>query len=35
MVRKDWSPKLENLGFENTLVSKFCPQYPGLDINPD
>jgi hypothetical protein len=35
MVRMDWSPKLENLGFENTLVSKFCPQYPGLDINPD
>jgi hypothetical protein len=33
MVRMTWSPKLENLSFENTLVSKFCPQYPGLEIN--
>jgi hypothetical protein len=32
MVRKIWSPKLENLSFENTMVSKFCPQYPELEI---
>jgi hypothetical protein len=32
MVRKIWSPKLENLSFENTRVSKFCPQYPELEI---
>jgi hypothetical protein len=32
MVRKIWSPKLENLSFENTLVSKFCPQYPELEM---
>jgi hypothetical protein len=32
MVRMTWSPKIENLNFENTLVSKFCPQYPGLTI---
>jgi len=32
MVRKIWSPKLENLSFNNTLVSKFCPQYPELGI---
>ena len=32
MVRMTWSPKLENLSFENTVVSKFCPQYPGLEI---
>ena len=32
MVRMDWSPKLENLSFENTMVSKFCHQYPGLGI---
>jgi hypothetical protein len=32
MVRMDWSPKLENLSFENTVVSKFCPQYPELEI---
>lgn len=32
MVRMIWSPKLENLSFENTIVSKFCPQYPGLII---
>jgi hypothetical protein len=32
MVRMIWSPKLENLSFENTVVSKFCPQYPGLVI---
>jgi len=32
MVRMIWSPKLENLSFENTVVSKFCPQYPELEI---
>lgn len=32
MVRMIWSPKLEKLSFENTVVSKFCPQYPGLEI---
>ena len=32
MVRMIWSPKLENLSFENTVVSKLCPQYPGLEI---
>lgn len=32
MVRMDWSPKLENLSFENTVVSHLCPQYPGLEI---
>jgi hypothetical protein len=32
MVRMTWSPKLENLSFENTMVSKFCPQYPELEI---
>jgi hypothetical protein len=32
MVRMIWSPKLENLSFENTVVSKFCPQYPELII---
>ena len=32
MVRMDWSPKLENMVFENTLVSQFCPQYPELEI---
>ena len=32
MVRKIWGPKIENLNFENTLVSKFCPQYPELEI---
>ncbi len=32
MVRMIWSPKLENLSFENTVVSKFCPQYPELGI---
>ncbi len=33
MVRINWSPRLENLSFENTRVSKFCPQYPDLEIN--
>jgi polygalacturonase len=32
MVRMNWSPKIENLTFENTFVSKFCQQYPGLRI---
>ena len=32
MVRMIWRPKLENLSFENTMVSKFCPQYPELAI---
>jgi hypothetical protein len=32
MVRQIWNPKLENLSFENTMVSKFCPQYPELEI---
>jgi len=32
MVRKNWSPKLGNITFENTVVSKICPQYPGLEI---
>jgi hypothetical protein len=32
MVRMIWSPKLKNLSFENTVVSKFCPQYPELGI---
>jgi hypothetical protein len=35
MVRMDWSPKLENLSFENTLISQFCPQYPELEIKKD
>jgi hypothetical protein len=32
MVRMIWSPKLDKLSFENTLVSQFCPQYPELEI---
>jgi hypothetical protein len=32
MVRMNWKPKLSNLTFENTKVSKFCPQYPQLEI---
>jgi hypothetical protein len=32
MVRMNWSPKLENLSFENTKVSKFCIQYPNLMV---
>jgi len=35
MVRMDWSPKLEKMSFENTLVSKFCPQYPELEIRKE
>jgi hypothetical protein len=30
MVRMNWSPKIGNLSFENTAVSKFCVQYPDL-----
>jgi len=32
MVRMTWSPVLENITFENTVVSKPCPQYPGLPV---
>lgn len=32
MIRMIWSPKLENLSFENTMVSKFCSQYPQLEV---
>lgn len=32
MVRMTWSPKIENMVFENTRVSKLCPQYPGLEL---
>lgn len=32
MVRMTWNPKLDNLTFENMKVSKFCPQYPYLEI---
>ncbi len=32
MVRMTWSPRLENLSFTNTIVSRFSPQYPGLLI---
>jgi len=35
MVRMIWSPKLENLSFENTMVSQFCPQYPELEIKKE
>lgn len=35
MVRMNWSPKLENLSFENTQVSKFSPQYPELEIKKE
>jgi len=33
MVRMDWKPKLQNMIFENTTISKFCPQYPNLTIH--
>ncbi len=33
MVRINWSPKIGNMSFENTTVSKFCPQYPELEIS--
>lgn len=32
MVHSQWSPKLENLQFENTQVSSFTEQYPDLEI---
>jgi hypothetical protein len=32
MVRMIWSPKLANLTFENTQVSKICQQYPLLPV---
>jgi hypothetical protein len=32
MVRKIWSPKLEKMRFENTIISHFCPQYPLLQV---
>jgi hypothetical protein len=35
MVRMNWSPKLENLSFKNTQVSKFNPQYPELEIKKE
>jgi hypothetical protein len=35
MVRMTWSPRLNNLSFENTLVSQFCPQYPGLPVKEE
>jgi hypothetical protein len=35
MVRMVWSPKLEKIIFENTFVSKFCPQYPDLEIRKE
>jgi hypothetical protein len=35
MVRMTWSPNLANLSFENTMVSQFCPQYPGLPIKEE
>lgn len=30
MVCMSWKPKLENMSFINTRVSKYCPQYPEL-----
>jgi hypothetical protein len=32
MVRMIWSPRIKNMTFENTFVSKLCPQYPELGI---
>lgn len=32
MIRKTWTPRLENMNFVNTQVSEFCPQYPDLEI---
>lgn len=34
MVHMNWSPKIDNLSFENTTVSHFCPQYPQLPVKP-
>jgi hypothetical protein len=35
MVRMNWKPKLDNMNFENTKVSKYCSQYPELEILND
>lgn len=35
MVRMIWRPKLDHMNFENTKVSKYCPQYPELEIPAD
>ena len=32
MVRRTWSPKIQNLTFENTRVSRPSSQYPELEI---
>ncbi|MGB8491699.1 MAG: right-handed parallel beta-helix repeat-containing protein [Bacteroidales bacterium] len=32
MIRMTWRPRLENMTFENTFVSRVCPQYPDLKI---
>ncbi len=32
MVHNQWSPKLENLQFENVQVSSYVEQYPDLEI---
>lgn len=32
MVRMNWSPKIGNMTFENTFVSKLCPQYPAIPL---
>lgn len=31
MVRRNWAPDIDNMIFENTFVSRFCPQYPLLE----
>jgi hypothetical protein len=31
MVRNTWSPKLQDLTFENTRISKPSSQYPELE----
>jgi hypothetical protein len=35
MICALWSPKLENLHFENTVVSSYVEQYPGLPVLSD
>jgi hypothetical protein len=32
MVRMNWSSKLTKMSFENTMVSKICPQYTQLQV---
>jgi hypothetical protein len=32
MVRQEWSPKLSNMSFENTVISSYTSQYPGLEV---